>query len=94
MPQRDFYFIRREGGATFFGLTSEAFISGDWKLVHNSPTSQMELFNLSNDPYERTNLAGQEREQFTRMFRLLQLHIQRGGRVPWQAPELHVPVQF
>ena len=34
MPKRDFYFVRREGGAPFFGLTNEAMISDGWKLVH------------------------------------------------------------
>ena len=87
MPRRDFYFIRREGGAPFFGLTSETLLSGGWKLVHNSPTSPLELFDLSNDPYEQTDLAKQEPERFAKMFRTLQLHLQQGGRVPWQPPE-------
>jgi len=84
MPKRDFYFIRREGGGPFFGLTSEAVISGGWKLVHNSPTSPLEVFDLTNDPYETTDLSKREPEQFRRLFRLLQLHLQQGGKVPWQ----------
>ena len=87
MPKRDFYFVRREGGAPFFGLTCEAVISGGWKLVHNTPSSPFELFDLSHDPYETTDLAKREPEQFRRLTRLLQLQIQRGGQVPWQRSE-------
>ena len=87
MPQRDFYFVRRDGGPPYFGLTSKALISSNWKLVHNSSVSPLELFNLNDDPYEKTDLARQEPEQLGRMFRLLQRHIQRGGRVPWQQPD-------
>ena len=89
MPKRDFYFVRREGGPPYFGLTCEAVISGNWKLVHHSPVSSLELFNLRDDPYEQTDLSTRESGQYTRMFRLLQRHIQRGGAVPWQQPEGH-----
>ena len=88
MPQRNFYFVRREGGAQFVGLTSQAVISRGWKLVHNSPLGPLELFDLSHDPYEQTNLVQREREQFMRMHRLLQLQIQRGGQAAWQPPVL------
>jgi len=86
MPRSEFYFIRREGGSPFFGLTNEAVISGNWKLVHNSPSSPLELFDLSNDPYEEKDLSKQDQAQFRKMFSLLQLHLQRGGKVPWQEP--------
>jgi len=93
MPKRDFYFVRREGGAPFFGLTNEAVISDGWKLVHDSPSSPFELFDLSNDPYETTDLAKRTPEQLRRLIQLLQLHIQRGGQVPWQCKQtLHESV--
>lgn len=86
MPARDFYFVRREGGNPFFGLTSESIISGNWKLVHNSPSSPFEMFDLANDPQEKNNLAQEKTEQFREMRLLLQRRIQIGGGTPWQAP--------
>jgi arylsulfatase A-like enzyme len=82
----ELYFCRREGNARYQALTTQALIRGDWKVLQNSPFAPIELYNLKNDPYETTNLAGQAKGQFNEMTRRLRLHIQNGGRVPWQPP--------
>jgi arylsulfatase A-like enzyme len=82
---REVYFVRREGGTRYAGLTIEALRQGDWKLVHNLPTQNIELFNLTSDPGEKQDLARENPAKFRAMLDALMLHIQRGGQVPWQA---------
>lgn len=88
---REFYFVCREGtprnpgnGA---GKTFEALIHGDWKIVQPSPYAARELYNLRTDPQEATDLAQREPELFAEMSARLMKQMQRGGSVPWQAPE-------
>ena len=83
-PPRELYFVRREGGTRYAGLTTEALLHGNYKLVHNLPTKKLELFDLAKDPAETTDLAEQQPKMFREMVSRLQLHIQRGGMVPWQ----------
>ncbi len=86
-PTREIYFVRREGGVRYAGLTIEAVLNGDYKLVHNLPTQQLELFNLDKDPGETTNLAEKEPKVFREMVAQLQRHVQRGGQTAWQKKE-------
>jgi hypothetical protein len=55
--------------------------------MQNDPYSPLELYNLKDDPQETNNLI----EKAPRIAREMQAaiagHIQRGGQVPWQAPE-------
>jgi arylsulfatase A-like enzyme len=83
-PTREIYFVRREGGPRYAGLTIEAVLKGHHKLVHNLPTHKLELFDLDKDPGETTDLAGKQPKVFREMVARLQLHVQRGGRVAWQ----------
>jgi arylsulfatase A-like enzyme len=85
-PNRDLYFVRREGGRSYGGHAIEALRHGRWKLVHDSPFAPSELFDLESDPRETTDLARREPAVYAKMNAALQLHIQRGGRVPWQPP--------
>jgi len=85
-PQREIYFVRREGGSTYAGLTSQALRKGNLKLVHNAPTNEFELYDLDDDPQEQTDLADTLRRTARAMIVRLQGHIQRGGRVSWQKP--------
>jgi arylsulfatase A-like enzyme len=87
LPLRELYFVRREGGTRYAGMTIEALLHGDHKLVHNLPTSELELFDLQHDPAETTNLASKQPQLFRDMIGRLQRHIQRGGQVPWQKQE-------
>ncbi|GIW99436.1 MAG: arylsulfatase [Pirellulaceae bacterium] len=83
-PPRELYFVRREGGPAFCGLTSEALRLGDWKLVHNRPTESFQLFELQSDPLEKNDLASSNPRKLREMQQRLSRHIQQGGRVAWQ----------
>ena len=86
-PARDLYFVWREGGMLFQGGTSEALRQGDWKLLHDSPFSPMELYNVKDDPQETTNLVDKEKSTYRNLGEVLRRQVQRGGSVPWQRPE-------
>jgi arylsulfatase A-like enzyme len=83
---RDLYFVRREGWKTYGGKSYEAIIRGDWKLMQNDPFSPLELYNLKNDPQEKTNVATKAPKIFNELSTALSWHIQRGGSTPWQKP--------
>lgn len=83
--ERELYFVRREGGPAYGGKTIEALRRGRWKLLQDSPFAPLELYDLSNDPEETTNLAIKERAVFQELSTALRSHIQRGGAIPWQA---------
>ena len=84
-PERDLYFVRREGGLAYGGKTIEALIRGQWKILQDNPFTSLELYHLASDPYETTDLAGREPERLKALNAALRLHIQAGGQVPWQA---------
>ena len=83
---RDMYFIRREGGPAYQGLTIEALRRGDWKIVHDSPFAPFELYNLQSDPKEENDLATKNKGKLIELSKSLRKQIQRGGQTPWQAP--------
>ncbi|MBL6764439.1 MAG: sulfatase-like hydrolase/transferase [Verrucomicrobiae bacterium] len=82
----ELYFCRREGNARYQGLTTQALRHGDWKILQNSPFAPIELYNLKNDPYETKDMANANRPVFNELTRRLRLHVQEGGRTPWQPP--------
>ena len=81
---RELYFVRREGGPRYAGLSIEAVMRGNLKLVHNLPTNSFELFDLEQDPYEENDLANKRPKDLQQLIRRLQFHLQRGGKTPWQ----------
>ena len=83
---RDLYFVRREGGAAYGGNAYHALIRGEWKLVQNSPYQPLELYNLRDDPQEKTDVIGRNQTLARELQVALSAHIQRGGAVPWQPP--------
>ena len=84
--ERDLFFTRREGGSRYMGLTIQAVIRGDWKLLQNSPFQPFELYNLKDDPQETKDLAKQDRRKFNELAAAMRLHLQLGGQIPWQRP--------
>ncbi len=83
---RELYFTRREGGLRYGGKTIDAVIKGEWKLLQNSPFEPLELYRISEDPYEQNDLSSKERRIFNEMSLIFQKHLQEGGKVPWQKP--------
>jgi arylsulfatase A-like enzyme len=73
-----------KAGVTYGGKSYEALIRGDWKLMQNDPFSPLELYNLKNDPQEKTNVATKAPKIFNELAAALSRHIQRGGSTPWQ----------
>jgi arylsulfatase A-like enzyme len=84
LPARDLVWVRREGGARYFGRDYYAFRRGNWKLLQNSPFSPYELYDLAADPEEKQNLAPREPQRMRELTAALALHVQRAGSVPWQ----------
>jgi arylsulfatase A-like enzyme len=85
--QAEHYFVRREGGPVYGGKTIDAYVKGDWKLVQDSPFAPLELYNLKDDPQETTDMSKRAPKVFAELSMDLRRQIQRGARVPWQAPE-------
>jgi arylsulfatase A-like enzyme len=85
--RREFYFVRREGGAAYGGKTIEALRDAQWKLVQDSPFAPLELYNLDEDPMESVDLAGKNRKMVNTLSAKLRRHLQQGGKTPWQPPE-------
>ena len=85
--ERVVYFTRREGGLNYGGKAYHALRKGDWKLLQNSPFQPMELYNLKEDPFEKNNLIKTQPEVVKELNQLLMVHIQEGGKTPWQKPK-------
>jgi arylsulfatase A-like enzyme len=83
-PERDLFFVRREGNLRYMGGCSWAMKRGPWKLLKNTPMEPWELYHLENDPLESRNLAQEEKETFANLAAAMRVHIQRGGSVLWQ----------
>jgi arylsulfatase A-like enzyme len=49
------------------GFRSAAVRDGDWKLFLNRQNDEVELFDLSRDPFEKNNLAAQQPERVQRL---------------------------
>jgi hypothetical protein len=85
---RQLYFCRREGSDIYGGKTIEALISGDWKIIQDSPFTPIELYNIKTDPFETTNMAVVCPDVVKALAKALRANIQRGGQVPWQKPDI------
>jgi len=85
--ERDLFWTRKEGNQRYMGQSVWAVRSGDYKLLQNKPERPFELFNLAQDPQETTDVRKQHPKVYRELAAKLRAHMQRGGAVPWQAPE-------
>jgi len=69
------------------GKTKETMRDGDWKLVRDEAGTPFELYNIKSDPYEKTDLAGQQSEKLREMIKALESHMKETSRVSWKRPE-------
>lgn len=83
---RDFVWMRREGGIRYGGQCYYSVLEGPWKLMQNTPFAPLELFNLKDDPAELKNVIDQHQDVARRLSKKLSSHIQRAGAMPWQNP--------
>lgn len=87
LAPRPLFFFRREGNFRYGGETIEAVISGNMKLLHNSPYEPLELYDLYHDPLEQRNLINWNPKEYMALHQLLVEQIKKGGSVPWQKPD-------
>lgn len=80
------FFTRREGNPRFGGLTIDAVIKGNKKLLKNSPFKPYELYDIYRDPLETRDLSRINLEDYKELFYLMQEHIRLSGSVPWEKP--------
>ena len=81
------HFTRREGRPLKWGgKTGDAVVHDGWKLVQNRPDAPLQLFHLTEDPHETTDLIDRRKEKARELAELMQTRIRRDGAVPWQAP--------
>ena len=85
-PNRELYFVRREGNNRYVGGAYHAVVRGKWKLLQNDPFSPLELYDLETDPQETTDMIQKVPKIANELKASLRKHIQRGGRTPWQSP--------
>ncbi len=84
-PDRTLIWVRREGNNRYQGRAYYAIRQGRWKLKQSSPFEPMVLVDLEADPLESTPQPANG-EVANSLKRKLMDHLQRAGKVPWQAP--------
>ena len=83
LPEDRFLFwVRREDG-TYGGRAYYAARSGDFKLLQNTPFEPLLLYNLKDDPQEKTPLD-RKHPMYNKLFSALQAHITESGAIPYQ----------
>ena len=83
---RFLFWVRLEGGARYAGKRFYAVRHGDWKLLQNEASEPLRLFNLKDDPQEKTDLSAKQPEVYAELQKALDEHIARCAPVPHRAP--------
>ena len=79
---RFLFWVRREGG-NYGGRAYYAARYGDFKLLQNTPFEPLLLYNLKDDPQEKTPLD-RKHPMYNKLFSALQAHITESGAIPYQ----------
>lgn len=85
-PERELYFVRREGGKPYLGNAYHALIRGDWKILQNHPAQPYELYNVKNDPAEKNDVSSTNPAMLEELTKVLNRQIKCGEETPWRAP--------
>jgi hypothetical protein len=68
---------------------------GDWKLIWRTPLpSQIELFNIAQDPYEKTNLADQNPQMVAQLQKRIEEFAAALGAPPTVRPHCPTKMRF
>jgi len=79
---RFLFWVRREGGG-YGGRAYYAARYDDFKLLQNTPFEPLQLYNLKDDPQEKTPLD-KKHPMYNKLFSALQAHITESGAIPYQ----------
>ncbi len=79
---RFIFWLRREGGG-YGGRAYYAARYGEFKLLQNTPFEPLQLYNLKDDPQEKTSLD-RKHPMYNKLFSALQTHITESGAIPYQ----------
>ena len=82
-PERATCWVRREGGA-YGGQEYYALREGNWKILQNTPFEPFQLFDMSKDSLETTDVKTANKEIYEALGKKLRRHIQKAGTVNWQ----------
>ena len=82
---RFLFWVRLEGGH-YKGKVYHAARYGDWKLTQNNAREPFRLYNLKDDPGEKTDL-GKGHPKYNVLHDALAAHIAKASKVPWRRPE-------
>jgi arylsulfatase A-like enzyme len=75
--------VRREGGA-YGGQEYYALRDGNWKIVQNTPFEPFQLFDMSKDSLETTDVRKDNKPIFETLEKKMRSHVQKAGAINWQ----------
>ncbi|MFN8347202.1 MAG: sulfatase-like hydrolase/transferase [Spirosomataceae bacterium] len=82
-PYRPVFWVRREGSA-YGGQEYYALREGNWKILQNTPFEPFQLFDMSKDSLETTDVRKDNPAIYAGLEKKLRNHVQKAGKVPWQ----------
>lgn len=81
--ERTIFWMRREGNGRYGGNIYYAARYKNYKLMHNNPKEELQMFNLEVDPLEENNIIDKNDENYKKLFKSMMEHIRVSGSVPW-----------
>lgn len=81
--EKETIWVRREGGH-YGGQEYYALREGHWKMLQNTPFEPFQLFDMSKDSLETTDLSKTNTPIFEALQKKMRTHLQKAGIVNWQ----------
>jgi arylsulfatase A-like enzyme len=82
-PTKTAIWVRREGGA-YGGQEYYALRDGNWKILQNTPFEPFQLFDMSKDSLETTDVRKDNKLIFEVLEKKMRSHVQKAGTINWQ----------